>query len=111
VKLLVDAQLPPRLAEWLRDQGHEAIHVSEIGLLSADDRTIWREARTRELVLLTKDRDFADWAIASSGPPQVVWLRLGNVGNTALIERLSPWLPEIEDALAAGARVVEAGRP
>lgn len=44
MKLLIDAQLPPRLAEWLCDKGHDAIHVADIGLLSADDLTIWKFA-------------------------------------------------------------------
>jgi predicted nuclease of predicted toxin-antitoxin system len=111
VKLLVDAQLPPRLAEWLRDHGHDAVHVAEIGLLSADDRTIWLSARAAGQVLMTKDRDFADWAIAALDGPQVVWLRFGNGGNAALLERLAGLLDEIIAALAGGARVVEAGRP
>ena len=29
MKFLVDANLPPGLATWLREQAHEAIHVSD----------------------------------------------------------------------------------
>jgi len=31
VKFLVDAQLPPMLADWLRKAGHEALHVQDVG--------------------------------------------------------------------------------
>lgn len=110
MKLLIDAQLPPRLAEWLRDKGHDAIHVADIGLLSADDLTIWKFARTDRRVLVTKDRDFADWAIAAAEGPPVVWLRFGNAGNAVLIQRLAASLDDIVAALESGARVVEAGR-
>ncbi|MGK6317981.1 DUF5615 family PIN-like protein [Sphingomonas sp. DT-204] len=28
MRFLIDAQLPPALCGWLRERGHEAIHVS-----------------------------------------------------------------------------------
>jgi predicted nuclease of predicted toxin-antitoxin system len=40
---LVDAQLPPALAEALRGAGLEAIHVADIGLVTATDRQIGRK--------------------------------------------------------------------
>lgn len=30
VRFIVDAQLPPALAKWLRDRGHDAIAVREV---------------------------------------------------------------------------------
>ncbi|MGH7341852.1 MAG: DUF5615 family PIN-like protein [Candidatus Rokuibacteriota bacterium] len=44
MRFLVDAQLPPALARWLTSHGHEAEHVFDCDLTSADDRTIWRRA-------------------------------------------------------------------
>jgi predicted nuclease of predicted toxin-antitoxin system len=41
---LVDAQLPPLLARWLIEHGHQAEHVSDIGLQSSSDRQIWEYA-------------------------------------------------------------------
>ncbi len=35
MRFLVDAQLPPRLAEWLRSKGQEADHITEL----VSDRT------------------------------------------------------------------------
>ena len=32
MRFLVDNQLPPSLARWLRDRGHDAEHVFESGL-------------------------------------------------------------------------------
>jgi predicted nuclease of predicted toxin-antitoxin system len=55
---LVDAQLPLSLAEALRRGGYQAVHVADLGLLTATDRQIWDEAVSRSAVLTTKDRDF-----------------------------------------------------
>jgi predicted nuclease of predicted toxin-antitoxin system len=40
VKFLVDAQLPPALARWLREAGHEAEHVEDVGLREGSDSAI-----------------------------------------------------------------------
>jgi predicted nuclease of predicted toxin-antitoxin system len=45
VRFLVDAQLPPALARWLVEQGHDASHVTDHGLGEASDRRIWDEAK------------------------------------------------------------------
>jgi predicted nuclease of predicted toxin-antitoxin system len=44
VRFLVDNQLPPALARWLRDRGHDAEHVFESGLHLLDDRALWSRA-------------------------------------------------------------------
>jgi predicted nuclease of predicted toxin-antitoxin system len=44
MKFLVDAQLPPALAHWLRERGHAAEHVEDVGLSSAEDVDIWNRA-------------------------------------------------------------------
>lgn len=111
MKFLVDAQLPLALADWLRDRGHAASHVAEIGLLSATDHEIWAAALGSESILITKDRDFAEWTVARDPAPQVVWVRIGNARNPSLIARLETAWDQIQESLASGARVVEAGRP
>jgi predicted nuclease of predicted toxin-antitoxin system len=42
VKFLVDANLPPALAQWLAPEGYEAHHVSEFGMEAMPDREIWK---------------------------------------------------------------------
>ena len=59
MRFIVDAQLPPALADWLRARGHEATAVRDIGLRDADDRTIWARAGIDQAVIVTKDEDFA----------------------------------------------------
>jgi predicted nuclease of predicted toxin-antitoxin system len=55
----------------------------------------------------SKDADFAVLRLQAASGPAVVWLRLGNVGNDALIEAVLSALPEIVAAIEAGEGVVE----
>ena len=41
MKFLVDAQLPPALARFLQSSGYPGEHVSEVGLLGAEDQQVW----------------------------------------------------------------------
>jgi len=107
VKFLIDANLPPALARWLSEQGHEANHVSEFTLEGASDRAIWRHAREASTCIVTKDEDFVLLhAIDRDGPP-VVWVRIGNATRDALIGRLSPLWPGVAAALERGEKIVE----
>ncbi|MEX0854072.1 MAG: DUF5615 family PIN-like protein [Bauldia sp.] len=106
--LLVDAQLPTGLVSLLRHAGHQAAHVSAIGLLSATDREIWSYAVNAGFdVIITKDEDFAVMRRRATEGPKVVWVRFGNTTNTALTQRLQPLLQEILDAMAAGETLIE----
>jgi predicted nuclease of predicted toxin-antitoxin system len=44
VRLLVDANLSPKIAAMLRDGGHDAVHVADIGMLGATDDAILAHA-------------------------------------------------------------------
>ena len=104
--LLVDNQLPQ--ARCLAANGWECTHVQDVGLESADDRTIWQCAKERGLTIVTKDEDFQALATRQgSVPPQVVWVRLGNCRKEVLLETFSKILPPLRAILSAGDNVVE----
>ena len=106
--LLVDNQLPLALARYLAANGWECIHVRDVALEAATDRTIWQYALERGLTIITKDEDFQALANRQGSiPPQVVWVRLGNCRKATLLEAFSRILPALRDALAAGDAVVE----
>jgi predicted nuclease of predicted toxin-antitoxin system len=131
VKILIDAQMPPALAGWLQEQGHDAQAVRDVGLREADDSAIWAYALQTGAVIVTKDEDFAARAQqVNSGPvivwasetclltsavaaqqvhsgPVIVWLRVGNCSNAALRAWLEPRLPGIMQVVAQGSRLVE----
>ena len=107
MKFLVDAQLPPALAQWLREAGYDAQAVREVGLREADDGAIWRHAQAQGRVIVTKDEDFAQRAQTGAAGPVIVWLRIGNTSNAALRAWLVPQLPELTRLIGQGYRLVE----
>ena len=107
MRLIVDAQLPPALADWLRSKGHDAVAVRDIGLKEADDRTIWAKAKAERAVIVTKDEDFTLLAPTTNDAPQVLWVRTGNLVNRLLLNRFERSWPEIEAHLLNLVKVVE----
>lgn len=107
MRFLVDAQLPPALARFLSDHGHEAQHVVDAGLLSAPDSDIWRQAHESQAVIVTKDEDFSLRSALVPAAPVIVWVRLGNCRNAALLSAFAATLTRIEQAVAAGEKIVE----
>jgi predicted nuclease of predicted toxin-antitoxin system len=85
VNFLVDAQLPPALALWLVQQGHTAAHVEDLGLRKAEDTEIWQYALRTGALIITKDEDFAERTARTTTGPIIVWLRIGNATNRALM--------------------------
>ena len=107
MKFLVDAQLPPALAQVLIEAGHQVEHVEAVGLREAGDGAIWRYIISVGAALITKDEDFAALSRSRPDGPAVVWLRIGNTSNRALRDRLSPMLAEIVRLIEAGERLIE----
>ncbi|MCL2447640.1 MAG: DUF5615 family PIN-like protein [Polyangiaceae bacterium] len=58
VKLLLDENLSPKVAEILRDaDGIDAVHVRDRGLLRASDAVVLERAYAEDRVLATKNVD------------------------------------------------------
>ena len=89
MKLLFDENLSFRLIAALADLYPGSTHVRMIGLLGADDPTIWAHATEHEFVLVSKDTDFYERSVLYGAPPKVIWLRIGNstVADTADVLR------------------------
>jgi predicted nuclease of predicted toxin-antitoxin system len=61
MKIWIDAQLPPTLANWLTETfGLEASALRDLRLRDAQDMEIFEAARAENVVIMTKDRDFID---------------------------------------------------
>jgi predicted nuclease of predicted toxin-antitoxin system len=67
LSFLCDAHIPPNLAIWLREHGLKAVALRDVALQNADDMDIWAYAQDRDLIIITKDRDFARMASSGSG--------------------------------------------
>lgn len=105
MRFVVDAQLPPRLADWLRARGHVSEHVDEtLGLQASDSAIV---AHSNGAVIVSKDGDFAQGFDLADAGAQLLWIRIGNCSNRALLEAMERTWPEVEKALMAGDPVVE----
>jgi len=109
MRFLVNAQLPLTLSWWLSDQGHQSVHVVDIGMVSAHDNAIWDYARTHGKVMITKDEDFARRraiAVAES-EPAVLWIRKGNSSRRELLVWFAALFPSKVEALYHGETLIE----
>lgn len=84
MKLLLDENLSPRLADTLVDLYPGSAHVSACGLERASDAEVWAYARAHGYVIVTKDADFSDLAFLLGSPPKIVWIRTGNCSTTEI---------------------------
>lgn len=110
MKFLIDAQLPPSLATWLCEKGHEADHVMSLAGLDAPDAVIWQLAVEKDYVIVTKDHDFVEWARGRTPKARVLWVRFGNMSRDVLQARMEQAWSAVEDALATPVTVIEVGR-
>jgi len=59
MKIWIDAQLPPTLANWLTETfGLEASALRDLALRDAQDLEIFEAARAENAVIMTKDSEF-----------------------------------------------------
>lgn len=107
MRFLVDAQLPPALARWLTQRGHQAEHVLDCNMMESSDRTIWARAVATAAVLITKDQDFVTLHSIDPNGTTVIWVRIGNTRRRELLIWFDKVLPDIEHALASGERLIE----
>jgi len=85
----------------------DAIPVRDLDLREAEDSEIFDKARRAQAVLFTKDEDFVHLVGRFGTPPQVLWLRCGNMSNARLWTVLTRTLPDAIELLRQGEPVVE----
>ncbi len=106
MKLLLDMGLARRTALFLRDQGHDAVHLREQGLQRLTDEDIIAKARLEGRVILTHDLDFGRIiALSQSHIPSVVTLRLSSMRPDQVNRYLEHVLIRFADQLDAGALI------
>ncbi len=100
MKFLIDAQLPARLAEFLNQAGHDAVHT--IGLPDGNrstDGQIAQRADTDGRVVVTKDQNFRDGHLLARSPRTLLVVATGNMTNDALLSLFERHLDAIVSAL------------
>ena len=108
MKLLVDMMLSTRVAEELRNAGHDAVHVREYGLQRALDEEILARAAVEQRTLISADMDFGFLLASRRHPwPSVVLpRRLAAHRADFVVTLLLANLPQLAEALQQGSLVV-----
>jgi predicted nuclease of predicted toxin-antitoxin system len=108
VKIWIDAQISPAIAQWFSSTyGVEAVALKDLGLRDANDRDIFFSARDAKTVVLTKDRDLVDLVIQLGSPPQILWVTCGNTSNAKLKAILMQAWPSAVTLLRSGEKIIE----
>jgi predicted nuclease of predicted toxin-antitoxin system len=101
-----------RVVDWLRDAGHDVVHLREEGLQRLPNGKIFQKAHVEHRIVLTFDLDFGEILAHCAGEiVSVVLFRLHNTRTDHVVDRLATVVRQSSDELATGAIVVvEEGR-
>ena len=58
MRFLLDENLSPKLVDLLGRDGHDVVHVRDIGLVSASDEVVIAAASADDRILISADTDF-----------------------------------------------------
>ena len=107
MRFLADMGVAQRIVEWLRAEGHEAIHLREEGLQRMPNGEIFKKAVAETRIILTFDLDFGEIVALSKGHrASVILFRLHNTRTPHVIDRLQKVLKHSGEALEQGAIVI-----
>ena len=106
MKLLLDMNLPPRWGQFLRAEGIESIHWSDIGAPDAKDSEIMAYAKEHGFIVFTHDLDFgALLASAEADGPSVIQVRTQNIVPEAIGSFVLRAIRQFEEELLQGALI------
>jgi len=108
MRLLIDAALSPLVARELQRSGHDAVHVRDRGMASAQDVDIVALAERENRIIVSADTDFgALLSLRRQAKPSFILLRRDIERNPRVqVEVLMRELPRLQEALDAGAIIV-----
>ena len=112
MRFLADMGVAGRIVEWLRSEGHDAVHLRDEGLHRLPNGEIFRKAAEERRIVLTFDLDFGEiLALSGDVSVSVVLFRLRNTSTPFVLVRLKAVHTDYGESLLKGPIViVEDGR-
>lgn len=107
LSFIVDTQLPPLLARWLKTQGCDAVHTTNFpnGHLMIDSEIRLIAVRENRIVV-SKDSDFFADFLFRGAPPRVLFLQFGNCSNRDLVAQFELHFEKVQERFDKGAGLV-----
>ena len=85
MKFIVDAQLPYRVALFIRQKGFDALHTNDLPDKEyTSDDYIRKISLQENRIVITKDSDFVDSFMLKSIPKKLLLITTGNIRNHQL---------------------------
>lgn len=81
MSLLFDQNISIQVKKNIQEYYPNCVHIKEVGLTNSLDYDIWNYAKSKNLIIVTKDSDFNDFYSLYGFPPKLIWLRFGNSNN------------------------------
>jgi predicted nuclease of predicted toxin-antitoxin system len=95
MKLLIDNNLSYKLADYLKAESMESVHIKNALTVLSFDTEIWDYARENDLVILTKDNDFDELSQLYGCPPKVIHVLCGNKSTVYIFDLIVSYKFEI----------------
>ena len=104
MRFLADMGVSPRFVEWLRTEGHDAVHLFEQKMHRLTDSDVLAKAKSENRVLLTMDLDFARLLSRAKENEfvTVVIFRLNDQRPKSIQTRFPVLLPVLEKCIEEG---------
>ena len=107
MRFLANAGVSPKTVDFLKELGHEAVHVRTLGLERADDRALIDRAVADSSIVITFDLDFGDiLALGVLDKPSVIICRLADERADSVNRHLTTVLAERHPELESGALIL-----
>jgi len=101
----------PRCVEWLRTQGHDAVHLCEQNSQTLPDGEVLKKAHVEGRILLTMDLDFAKLLSSQKAEnlPLAVIFRLSDQRPQNIQAAIKALLPILEQYEKQGNAILSVG--
>jgi predicted nuclease of predicted toxin-antitoxin system len=110
IELWLDMQLSPLLAKWI-PKTFSIKATSSYTLLyntTKDEEIFLRAKEAKNVIIITKDKDFLDIQARLFAPPKIIFLKTGNCSNEKMKKIFSEYLLlALEELINTEAEIVE----